>query len=287
MNTRLVALKVLAIATIGLALPVQAAPILYSVSSLGDGLSIINPETGEVSFVGRLSPPGTSLYTTPVALAAHPETGVLYTWNNSGSGGPGLLTISPSTGRATRVSPIGPAQREDFGAIAFASDATLFALGQHIAVVSLETGLPQLISSERVPTGFAGAAFSSNGTLYAASLSGLLFVDFDLETGTWGRTLSLTFEDGSLFMRPLTSPNVLGSIVFGPGGTLFGSARLFETSTNVLFEIDRETGAMSNFVNLGATIPQGLAFVPEPSSWLLLSLGIAGVVMVRRKLVGR
>ena len=27
--------------------------------------------------------------------------------------------------------------------------------------------------------------------------------------------------------------------------------------------------------------------VPEPSSWLLLSLGIAGVVMIRRKLASR
>jgi hypothetical protein len=279
------------IALLGLALPAQAAPILYSVSSLDDGLSTINPETGEVSFVGRLSPPGPSLYSTPVALAAHPETGVLYTWNNSGLDGPGLLTISPSTGRATRVSPIGLAPSVEFGAIAFASDGTLFALGQHIAVVSLETGLPQLISSTRFLPTFAGADFSSNGTLYAAMLSGLLFVDFDLETGTWGRALPLLFGDGSSF----ASGDYVGSIVFGPGGTLFGSAYLLagaKTETGVilnprsevLFEIDLETGAMSNFVEIGAIhIPQGLAFVPEPTAVVLFAAALAGLALLRRR----
>src|SRR5258706_462654 len=49
-----------------------AADVLYGVNSADDGLSRIDPTTGQVTFIGRLDPDTTKM-TTPIAMAVRPS----------------------------------------------------------------------------------------------------------------------------------------------------------------------------------------------------------------------
>ena len=241
--------------------PFSGGDILSGVNSSDDGLSLINSQTGEVSFVGRLSP-NTNLYTTPVAMGVRPSDGKLFAWNNSGDGSNAsaqtgvLLTVDPGTGLGTPVNSSTPPQGS-IGALAFSSGGVLYGFADRGEVtesgtilvsdlVSIDpsTGVKTMIGPLGSGIRIGGADFSCSGVLYGVELSNTgseRLVTIDLTTGA------------ATVVAPLSpSVGVIGSIVFS-FGTLVGSAN------GNLFDINPASAAVSNVRSIaGFSNPQGL-----------------------------
>ncbi len=83
---------------------------LYGVNAADDGLSTIDPVSGEITFIGPLNP-DSNLLTTPIAMAVRPSDGKIFVWNNSNGIGQNfertgvLLTVDPCSGLATELIP--------------------------------------------------------------------------------------------------------------------------------------------------------------------------------------
>ncbi len=242
--------------------PFSGSDILSGVNSSDDGLSLINSQTGAVSFVGRLDP-NTNLYTTPVAMGVRPSDGEIFVWNNSGDGTSAsaetgvLLTVDPGTGQGTPVNSSTPSQGS-LGALAFSPSGALYGFADRVVTpeegspylvsdlvsVSPSTGVKTLIAQLSEELRIGGADLSCGGTLYGVELS----------TGS-ERLVTVDVTTGTVTVIGTLSPgiSVIGSIVFDQFGTLIGSAG------GTLFDINPTTGAVSNVRSVaGGSSPQGL-----------------------------
>ena len=87
---------------------VPQSDTLYGVNAADDGLSTIDPVSGDITFIGLLNP-DPNLLTTPIAMAMRPSDGKIFVWNNSNGIGQYfertgvLLTVDPCSGLATEV----------------------------------------------------------------------------------------------------------------------------------------------------------------------------------------
>jgi hypothetical protein len=236
--------------------PFSGPNILSGVNSGDDGLSLINAQSGAVSFIGRLGGSNLNLYTTPVAMAVRPSDNALFVWNNSGDGtvpccaSTGiLLTVDPNTGQGTPVSTSTPPQGP-LGALAFSPGGDLFGVSTELYSVSPTTGVKTQIGSGFGGLNIAAADFDCSGTLYGVELTlspTQKLVRIDTITGSVIGFATLSTDIGRI-----------GSIVFMDSGTLVGSA-FGGPSGDILFDIDPATGTVSNVRSMQpGTAPQGL-----------------------------
>ncbi|MGH2499786.1 MAG: SBBP repeat-containing protein [Candidatus Limnocylindria bacterium] len=238
--------------------------VLYGVESGTDGLSRIDPVTGEATFIGRLDPDETK-FTTPIAMAVRPSDRAIFVWNNSDGNSNEtlvstgvLLTVDSCTGRGTPVNP--DAEPQGFaGALAFSPGGTLYALaGADLYSVSTTTGARTLIGPNDLGLSVSAADFDPvSGLLY-----GLEFTSPLSETAP--RLVTIDPENGAGTVVATLSVDVgrAQSLVFTPGtGQLIGSA-FGGTPGDVLFDIDKATGAVSNVrtVTGSGGLPQGMGF---------------------------
>ena len=239
-------------------MPPFGGDVLYSVSSSDDGLSIVDPTTGVVTFVGWLDAESTGApfaptgnISSPVAMAVSPFDGEIYVWNNSLLGptrGPrdrphGLYTVDPCTGLASKAGQLVDNELATLGGIAFSPSGPGALLGfgnpssggDYFYDIYIN-GL--YVRRQAVATGrIAGADFDLSGQLFAVSLDGrLMTVDhlsgnvvdigrFDVDVGT------------------------VGSIVFDPAGSLFGTGKrslVGGTFEHLLYAIDPVTAQVSD-----------------------------------------
>ncbi len=115
----------------------------------------------------------------------------------------------------------------------------------------------------------------------AISINALRLCAF-VTSGYWVESI-VTLEDNQILLNILSFSPAPERAVFPATQDLHASALLdplapgsYEVfATWFLDGVERESTSLSFTV------------VPEPSSWLLLSLGIAGMVMIRRKLASR
>jgi hypothetical protein len=240
-------------------------PTLYGVNSGDDGLSIIDPVSGAVTFVGPLDP-DPDVITTPVSMAVRPSDEKIFVWNNGDPGPPtgpsfvneGLFTVDPLTGLATRIGPTTPTLGI-VDALAFAPDGTLYGTGQlypdptNIGFYQIDTatGEQTLIGPMSIRIG--GADFDTSGTLYGVELA----------TGTQ-RLVTIDTSTGVATIVGTLSTDIypIGSIVFDPTGKLLGSAFAI-LHGKILFNIDPISGTVSNIRSItGGSAPQGLGFAP-------------------------
>lgn len=212
----------------------EAAPVLYSVSSDGDSLSTIDPETGIVTEIGVLDPGGD--FPVPIALARDPATGQLYTWNND-SGVNGLVLIDPVTGAGTHVDPSAPPPGRNFGAISFAADGHLYGIsGPGTWQIDRATGTPTLVDENLLPT-FDGLDLSpTTGELLGVTSTGFVYRDIDPLAGTWASRITLTLDDGS------DLDTQVQSLVFTPSGELLGSGFRFAQFETIEYTFNETTG---------------------------------------------
>ena len=235
---------------------------LYGVESGTDSLSVIDPSTGDVTLVGKLG--GAGEYETPVAMAVDPSNGSLFAWNNSDPPQHSLATVDRCTGAATLIGSGG----EQLSALAFAPDGTLYGLDDALFEVDPATGVVTPIGHFDGPV-IAAADFGHDGVLYGVELTGLDISEqlytIDLEFGSLNPVGTLSTEIG-----------VIGSIVFGPDGTLVGSGSDGPDGPegDILFDIDPSTAVVSNVRSLDGWAPQGMGF-SEPCEAPAAAVGFA------------
>jgi hypothetical protein len=230
--------------------------VLYGVNAADDGLSTIDPVSGEITFIGPLNP-DPSLLTTPIAMAVRPSDGKIFVWNNSNGIGQNfertgvLLTVDPFSGLATEVDPKTPNQGQ-LGALAFAPDGRLFGIDYFLYEIDTSTGKKTLIGSLGIRVG--GADFDADGILYGVefSYSSDRLVTINTNTGAATVVAELTENIG-----------VIGSIVFAPDGTLIGSS-FGPPLGHIMFDINPVNGVVYNIRTIGGGFPpQGMGFASQ------------------------
>ena len=229
--------------------------VLYGVSSGGDALSILDPETGTTTLVGPLDP-DPKIFVTPIAMAVRSCDGAIFVWNNSNGGDEPnstvpdgrLLIVDPCTGLGTAVDAELVSQGQ-LAALAFHPDGRLFGTDSRLVEVNPNSG-------EATPVGnlgvrIAGADFHPvTGVLYGAELgNNRRFGTINIETGEFTEIGTLDGLEG-----------IIGTIAFDPSGTTLYGTAMYETG--VLFEIDIATAAVSNIVPITGDTPQGMGFAP-------------------------
>lgn len=231
----------------------QASMLLYGVNSADDGLSLIDPLTGVVTFIGPLDP-DPNRFTTPVTMAVRPSGDKIFVWNNSDYTGANivstgvLLTVNPTTGLATEVDP-SYSNEGQLSALAFAPDETLFGVDTSLFEIDSTTGEKGLIGTLGNGRRVAGADFSADGTLYGVTLYQNELVTINTITGLATLIASLDVNIG-----------IPGSIVFDPETeTLVGSG-FNGPNGNILFDINITDGTVSNIRSLIGFAPQGMGF---------------------------
>lgn len=262
--------------------------LLYGVNAHDDGLSIINPSTGEVTFIGMLDPDPKKLVA-PIAMAVRPSDGEIFVWNNSDEGTTPLeiiptgvlLTVDKCTGLATKVNANAPNQGQ-MSALAFGPADTLFGFGlrseggyalyQIDTITGVKAELLDLLGLR-----IGGADFDDSGILHGVQLTSwddipkLVRIEYPKLCPVCGEPLelgetscpacgsSITPQTSSIDLSE--SVGVIGSIVFEENGTLIGSAFVDPTEGNILFDINPVDGTVSNIQPvIDALAPQGMGF---------------------------
>jgi hypothetical protein len=246
--------------------PPPPADVLYGVNASDDGLSIIDPGSGEITFIAPLDP-DPYVFVTPIAMAARSSDGTIFVWNNSNRTGPGpqdfintgvLLTVDRCTGLAAIVGPAQPKGLE-LAALAFGPDGILYGLNFDLFTINTTTGEETLIGNHGGRR-IAAADFDSSGILYGIELTSLnasqkLFI-INPDTGS--------LEEVGTLTESATNDEILGvigTIVFNANGNLIGSS-FGGPEGDIIFDIDPSNGTVSNVRPLSADAPQGMGFAP-------------------------
>jgi hypothetical protein len=155
-----------------------------------------------------------------------------------------------------------------------------------IYTVDTGTGLATLVGKTIWDT-LAGIDFDSNGTLYA--------LGFDPEVGPFGTNMLFTFDMDNL-IYDATDPLLLvdntrvtvdqNNYIFNGMGInpLTNEIFVTEAYTGEIYKVDPITGAMTYTGTPGPGLVSDLTFrVPEPGTLAVLSLGLLGLAITRRR----
>lgn len=204
--------------------------------------------------------------------------------------------VPPPSGGANSSTLVGPI------GLTFGPNGNLFVSSGDTNSVQEYNGATGAFVTTFVPRGSGGLAvpwgltFGANGDLFVSSRDTNSVLEYNGTTGAFVRT----FASGSGLIQPL-------GLVFGPNGNLFVSCSPSGfPSCNGVLEYNGTTGAFvrtfvtsgsgglngPNFLTFGPTgaiggggggttpPPSG---VPEPSTWLLLGSGLAGLMLWRKR----
>lgn len=286
------------------------AELLYSVSSVDDGLSVVNPTTGMVTAIGALDP--TTGAGTYIGGPAEPRNlfsiqfaadGYLY---GVGGGGPNSR-IDLSTGALTEIPGPGPGS-----ALARAPDGEMLGLtfgGYLTRNVDLVAGTYDPSPSPTLPAGFdriraMGFVIDPEGSIGLVSAR-LTEIDPTVEVtsslNAFGN-VSVRFDgarptvSGSFFNPDngfTYSYDSFGTVVLvrdadgnsiDPADALFDPVETTIPGENheVFLDLDLETGVFDNLRPYSGTggLPQAMGYavsvpIPEPSTFPLVTAGLA------------
>jgi hypothetical protein len=263
------------------------AGTLYAATSAGatGELYILNQANGAVvQDVGPLNDV-TGLNYPITGLAFQPGTGNLYgSTGNAGSADAKLVRINPATAQVTLIGSFNAGPTNSSGTPATMADIEFDAAGNLYGVASI--GGPNLYSIN-VATGQAtlvgpnGASTSTTGGGLGIGPGGVFY-----GTPTAGRFG--TYNSGTGAFTNIANPlkpagGGYGALAFD-GNVLYGlNVGSGSPPPSHLVTIDTATGTVTD---LGASVNSldAIAFVvPEPASFVLIVLGVAGFVFGRRR----
>lgn len=282
-----------------LTIPATAGPLAYIVSGglTGAGqFGTVDLSTGAFQQIGPLEPDGY------FGLAPGPN-GSLLSLTYAGN----LDSINPATGVPTRIgatglgacvipSPAcGPTSAFSLGSV----DGKIFATDfqNDLYVVNPLTGAATLLSNA---TGIPASPFvlgsqNPDGTLNFADEAiwgsgGYLYVTYDAITfdPVAGQPSSILLAPKLYRVDPSTGlATVIGPTDLGIGGAMVvnGSTYEFNDLTGQIATLDLSTGTTNptGYFDPSAGVIQGAAPTPEPESLALASIGIAALVISRRR----
>ena len=197
----------------------------------------------------------------------HPTTGVLYAEaSRPGGSNRVLISIDRTTGVGTEVGDIPDSHSfgSDYSGLSFRSDGTLFAYleaGDGLGTLTLGGVLTEL-GSTGVSCCGNGIAFDASDVLYHAN---------DVALHTLNQTSGV-----ATLIASLSGPGIINAMDFNPDtGVLFATTNLDLLTTVSLGGVVTSIGPTG--IDMGA-----IAFIPEPSTALLLASGLCGLAFRRR-----
>ena len=202
------------------------------------------------------------------------------------AGGSSLIRIEPQDGSLLGSVPI----VDPMGSPMFVKDLAMqpgtdvlfattihasFLESQKLYTIDVTTGVATLVGDSGIQSLGGGAiGFAPDGTLY--------YADFNAYTeDQW--LYRLNPATGQQIGAPLAYSAGEGALAVGPDGMIYGSAAL--CCGGVIRKVDPSVGGFGVFYgSLGPTVGAigDLAFVPEPSTALLLGAGLALFAAARR-----
>lgn len=200
-----------------------------------------------------------------------------------------LVTIDPLTGLGTAVTTLSGVQAGEVRALAFSSSDVLYAIrngggpfattvADDLYTINVSTGLASAVGNTGLP-GIQGLGFSSEDTLFGWDLNttgtGLGLVTINSATGA-ATDVNALIGEGGISVQ---------SVAFGSDGSLWGVH-------DALYLLDPSTGSATAVGSGGYPDLRGIESynraplpvpaIPEPSSLLLLGVGIMGLIGLRR-----
>jgi len=181
-------------------------------------------------------------------MSTRPFDGTLFVWNNSPQAG--LLTANTCSALGSAITGANAPPQPTLGAITFSPDGVLFGENGDLYRIDTQTGIATLVGSSNPAVSVFGMAFDPKGNLWGILASGAQLVRINTLTGAVISTVNLSQNVGTP-----------GDLVFAPDGTLIGSAFGDTTASNILFDVDPNTGTVSNIRTVtGGFPPQGMGF---------------------------
>jgi hypothetical protein len=275
-----------AAAWLALAASAQAVPLigLTSANELAMFDSMSPGMASRVAITGLAS--GERL----VGIDLRPGNGLVYGISTASK----LYTLNPTTGAASLVatlsSPVIDGTKGwglDFNPVADFSGATSFRVvsssGNNYAV-NANTGVVGNLAGMIAP-GFTHVAYSNSRPFPSAAPPSTTLYYINASTDT------LSSAPGSFNSPTITTIGSLGvDVLRGGGFEILGNGMAF-AALNVddgslgtgLYSIDLATGAASFIGTFNGTLTGLTAAIPEPGTWAMLMLGLAGVAAVAQR----
>ncbi len=139
--------------------------------------------------------------------------------------------------------------------------------GNELRTIEPATGETTFVATVDIPL-IESFAFAPDGTLYAGTDNGGKLYTIDVDTGS------------SSFIAETICPDI-DALTYAPDGFLYAADSRAGTVAD-LYRIDPLTGESFNLGTTGITELNGLLAIPEPATFLLLSLGGMALLRSRR-----
>jgi hypothetical protein len=258
--------------------PAARGGVLFSVNVQTDELVQIETTTGAVTTVG---PIGHQMQGTDLASL----NGLIYATTQKTPGfnfdGTTLVAINPATGAKVSSADIRLGINQVFAEGLTAAGGQLILSFDHLSTTSDRTGVVDPVSGALSEQEFQGPDFDELGT----DLSGQIIAVDGINYSGITRQMAFYKVDRNpahiTFLGDFLLDGSLDDLVFTP----FGIFSLDQSGQN-LYRLDLSgRPSIAQVIPLGpiATQLDGLAYIPEPSTYALAAIGVVALLAVRRR----